>query len=162
MSDRAPSIVGGEAERPVTTDAGWFSRAATLARSDRTWDIAFAAAAVATFVLITFAARHVSFANDDWQFVADRRDWSLDAFMAPHNEHWVLGWAVLWKPIMAVFGLTTYQPYLLVLHLAHIVTAAGLYVVVRRCTGAFIAFAMSLVFLLLGSSSGTFLWGTLT
>jgi hypothetical protein len=64
---------------------------------------------------------------------------------------------VIYKLLLETVGLTSYLPYLGVLLLFHIATAAGLFVVITRQAGAFLALAMSALFLFLGAGSGPFL-----
>ena len=55
--------------------------------------------------------------------------------MEPFNGHWVLTANTIWQALFSTVGLSSYTPYLVPLHLAHIFTAAAVYWGVRRIAG---------------------------
>ncbi|MEA2623816.1 MAG: hypothetical protein QOH61_2726 [Chloroflexota bacterium] len=116
-------------------------------------DVAFIAAAILTFVALLYLGRVLTFFHDEWFFIDTRLGWSLEAFMAPHNEHWVLGMVLFWKPLLATVGLSSYLPYLALMLAAHLATAAAVYWWLRRQAGGYVAFCGGLLFLLLGTAS---------
>jgi len=122
------------------------------------FDGAFLLACVVAFALLLYLGRDLTFFGDEWTWIEERADWTWDAFMQPHNEHWSLGLAVAYKPLLATVGLRSYVPYLTLLILLHIATAAALYWHVRRQVGPIAAVAASVVFLFLGAGSDNLFW----
>lgn len=125
----------------------------------RVWDVTFAVAAGLALVLMLYLGRTLTFFNDEWLLINTRLEWNLDAFMAPHNGHWILAEALLWKPLLATVGLRSYLPYLLLELVAHLVTAAAIFWWLRREAGGFIAFLVGVVFLFLGTGGEVFFQG---
>ncbi len=99
-----------------------------------------------------YLSRGLTFYGDEWAIIARGGDWSIADLMRPHNEHWMLGFKLVYKALMAVFGLGTYMPYMAVTLALHVAAAAALYVYARRQTVPVIAYAIGLVFLLLGTA----------
>jgi hypothetical protein len=120
------------------------------------WDVAFGVMCLVVFGGLLWLGSGTTFFADGWSFIAATDRWSIDMLMQPHNEHWMLGLKLIYLPLLEVFGLSTYLPYLFVLLLLHVATAAALYVYAQRETVAFIAFAIGSVFLLLGSGGDNF------
>jgi hypothetical protein len=106
----------------------------------------------ATVVGIAWLARDVTFWADAWVFIEARQDWDAAAFLGPHWEHPVLVQAVLWKTLMSTVGLSSHLPYLALNLVAHVLTAAALYRIVRRPAGDAVGFAAALLLLVLGSA----------
>ena len=103
--------------------------------------LAFLGLSAATVALIVYWGRYTLFFHDEWGFVMRRVAWNLDSLMSPHNEHWVLGPALIWKLLLEVVGLSTHWPYLLVLALAHVLVAAAIYRFFEREVGGLFAVA---------------------
>ena len=120
--------------------------------------IAFALAAVLAVALITYTGRHLTFWQDEWGFIQDRLSWDLDAFMKPHNEHWATGIALLWKPLLATIGMEEYWPYLLVLALFHVATAAAVFRYLLRAVSPLAGLAASVCVLFLGTAGENLFW----
>lgn len=116
------------------------------------WSVAFGAAALGTALLLLALGRHATLWADAWVFVAARQAWDAAAFLSPHWEHPVLGVALVWKPLFATVGLSSFLPYLLPVAVAHVITAAAVYRMVRRSAGDAFGFAAALSLLLLGSA----------
>ena len=76
--------------------------------------------------------------------------------MLPHNDHWQLTQMLVWKVLQATVGLQSHLPYLLPTLLAHVGAAIAVYVLARRQAGPFIAFAVGVLFLLLGTAGEVF------
>src|SRR5918999_6309023 len=120
------------------------------------WDAGFLGAAAVALLGLLYLGRSLTFFHDEWHFIDRRLEWTIEAFMAPHNEHWVVGVALLWKPLLATVGLHSYLPYLVLDLAAHVVTAAAVYWWLRRESGALFGLLAGLLFLFLGTASEVF------
>jgi len=132
-------------------------RAGTL--WNRRFEILFAVAAMVAVALLLYLGRWLTFYHDEWTFIDQRGEWTFDALMRPHNEHWPLGMALAYKTLLSAVGLRSYLPYLLVLLLLHVATAAGLYRVLKHLSGPAFALAGSTLLLFIGSAYENLYWG---
>lgn len=121
-------------------------------------DVLFALAALVAVALILYLGRYTTFYHDEWSFIVDRRAWTLDAFMRPHNEHWVLVPAIVYKLLFSTVGLRSYLPYLLVLMAVHVAAASSVYVLMRRLNGQIPALAAGTLVLFLGTGEDNLFW----
>jgi hypothetical protein len=109
------------------------------------------AGVIATLVLL---GDRLSFFNDDWWFLLQRpgleSHGGLDTLLAPHNSNLVLLPALVYKLLVAAFGMSSQIPYRLVL--AAGVGALGLlvYTLVNRRAGPAWGLAAAAVVMLLG------------
>ncbi|MFV2064624.1 MAG: hypothetical protein ACC726_14110 [Chloroflexota bacterium] len=148
MSDAAEgTVLGRDTNGPATSSR--------RRRIDR-WGIAFIVASVVAFVALLYLGRSVTFYHDDWTFIDTRLGWSIDTFMRPHNEHWVLVPALLWKSLLATVGFQSYLPYLAINFAAHVATAAAIYWGVRRIAGPAAGLVLGVLMLSLGSGAELF------
>jgi len=117
-----------------------------------TWT--FVAAAVAAVPYILVQGRSHWFFLDDYDFLAARRLGSFSDLMRSHNGHWSTLPIVEYRLLYHLFGLNHYWPYQAVVVLAHVATAALLYLVMRRArVNPWIATAAGVLFLFLGSGA---------
>ncbi len=111
------------------------------------------AAAVAVAALVV-AGRGMWFLADEWNFLVARRDLSLDAVLRPHNEHWLSLPVLIWRGLLALFGLGSYQPYQLVSLAVHTAATAAGWVLLRRLgTPRPVALLAALSLLIMGTAS---------
>jgi hypothetical protein len=121
-------------------------------------DVLFGLACVVAVVVLLYLGRYSTFFNDEWTFVVERSDWSLDSLMRPHNEHWSLTLALVYNALLSTVGLRTYLPYLLVLMLTHVAVASALFVLLRRHNGQIPALAGGTLMLFLGTGEDNLFW----
>ena len=121
-------------------------------------DALFAFACVVAVGVILYMARYTTFYHDEWTFIVDRRAWTLDAFMRPHNEHWALVPVLVYKTLFSTVGLRSYLPYLLVLMALHVAAASSVYVLMRRLNGGLPALAAGTLLLVLGTGEDNLFW----
>jgi hypothetical protein len=107
-------------------------------------------AAVAWLTLMVFA-RETTFRGDDWDLIAYRSLSDPIGWMRPFNEQWVAVPAVIFRMIFAVVGMHSYLPYLAVLLLLHVVTAAAIWRIVSALAGTGPGLAAAAVVLFLGA-----------
>jgi len=117
-----------------------------------------AAAMAASGVLLVVLGSRLSFFLDDWVFILYKRDFSLDAFLAPDNEHLVAGPVAVWKLMLATFGLGSALPYRVVSTAMLLLGAWFLFVWIRRRIGGWPALLMTLPILFLGAAFEDLFW----
>jgi hypothetical protein len=107
-------------------------------------------AVVAWLTLMVFA-RETTFRGDDWDLIAGRSLSDPVGWMRPFNEQWVAVPAVIFRLIFVFVGMHSYLPYLAVLLLLHIVTAAAIWRIVSALAGTGPGLAAATVVLFLGA-----------
>src|SRR5690242_7304714 len=90
---------------------------------------------VAAGAWLLFRDRHLWFGGDDWFILLDRsvrpHTGQLGVFDA-FNEHWTTLPILMFRGLYAVFGISTYWPYLVVLVLVHLTIVVLLWEVMVR------------------------------
>jgi len=117
-----------------------------------------ATAAVVASALIFHAARGTSFFLDEWWFIADRRDVSLDDFLRPHFGHLIAIPVAVYKVLFEAFGLRSYTPYLVVMIAFHLLTCGLLFVYLRRRGPVVYALVATITMLFLGHAWEDLIW----
>ena len=92
-----------------------------------------------------------TFFFDEWSWIVERRTNGINTWLRPHNGHLIALIIVIYRILLAVFGLNHYRPYRFVGLAAHVIVATLLYRTVRSRHGASIGVAVGALFLLLGS-----------
>jgi uncharacterized membrane protein len=105
-------------------------------------------------VVVVVLGMRLSFFNDDWYFLLQRpgieSGGGLNTLLAPHNGNIVVLLALLYKLLVAVFGLGTQLPFRLVLGITMACLGALVFVLVRERMGLIVAVAATAVVLFLG------------
>jgi hypothetical protein len=117
-----------------------------------------AAALLAAGVLLLALTHSLTFFQDTWEFLINRHDLSASALLKPHNEHIVVIPVAIELFLLHVFGMTSALPEYLLLIAALLVTAALLFVYVRRRVGAWPALMGAVLLLFLGPAWWDILW----
>ena len=126
---------------------------ANVLRDRRLPDVAFAAICLVALGLLLWLGSGLTFVKDEWALILAADEWSFDALMRPHNEHFMPLLRLVWNALMATVGLRSYMPYLLIDYLFVVAAAAAIYVHARRHTHVLIALAAGTIFLLLGTGA---------
>jgi hypothetical protein len=129
----------------------------TRRRPDR-FDIAVAVAAVGAIVLLVRLGLGLTFFADEWTIIAERTATAQD-LVRPFNEHWLAVTIVVYRAMLAVFGMGSYVPYLALLALLHVTVAILVYILVRRRTLPAVAIGVALIVLFFGSGFENLFWG---
>lgn len=116
------------------------------------------AAMLASGVLIVVLASKISFLLDDWGYILYRRDFNLDAFMDPANEHLVVGPVAAFKLLLPTFGMGSTLPYRLLTTALFLLGVWFLFVWIRRRLGQWPALIATIPILFLGAAFDDFLW----
>lgn len=113
--------------------------------------------AIAAAVLLSYGS-DLTFFQDSWEYLMNRRDPSAATLLDPHNEHIVLIPVLISQLSLHVFGMDSILPELVVL-VALLLGAAGcLFVYVRRRLGPWPALSMAVLLLFLGPAWQDLLW----
>jgi len=108
--------------------------------------------AVSGAVLIALGS-HLILYGDDWSIVLDRRGLSAGAFLDPHQGHLVVGLVVIYKVLLAVFGMSSALPFHVVSTLVYLLAAVLLFVYARRRVGDWLALLGTTIILFFGASA---------
>ncbi len=120
---------------------------------------AVAAAVVAIgCAVVVGAERGLTFSGDDWTFITERRGFSVGVFLRPHNEHLSALPIGAYKLLLAIFGATSYVPFLALLLLVHALCCLLLYLVLCPYVGPWTALAPTAVLAVLGPAWQDLLW----
>jgi hypothetical protein len=109
-------------------------------------------------VLIYRKGFGTTFYYDEWNFLMNRRDWTIDTFLEPHNEHLVLVPITVYKLLFVTVGIDEYAPYRVALILVHLLCVALLFLVVRQRVSDVLAGIVVLPILFLGTAWQDLLW----
>jgi hypothetical protein len=113
------------------------------------------AGSVALLLVLT---REMTFLQDTWEFLMNRREVTADALLAPHNEHIVVIPVAIEQLLLRAFGMTSARPEFVLLALALAAAAGLLFVYLRRRVGAWLALFGAVVILFLGPAWEVLLW----
>ncbi len=109
--------------------------------------------------LYVWIGRNGWFFTDEWNYLAQRTAGNPGDLFRPANEHWstlpILAFRLLWQLV----GIRSYLPYLTLIVLLHLTTAALLRAVMRRSgVSPWIATVVALVFTLFGAGYDNIEW----
>ena len=99
-----------------------------------------------------------TFQYDEWNFVLNRWQLSLDTFLQPHNSHLSIFPATIFFVLLRAVGLANYWVFLFVGFMAHIATASTFTFLVSKRLGRTSALALGTLFLFLGTGAENILW----
>jgi len=129
------------------------SSARTRAGRLPAWPV-LAALCLAAAVTLTVLGTRLTFFNDDWYFLLQRpgleSHGGLDTLLAPHNGNLVALLALLYKLLVAVFGLGSQLPFRLLIAATAVALGVLVYAFVGRRLGAAVGLAAALVVLFMG------------
>lgn len=109
-------------------------------------------------ILLLFIATKLTFYQDTWEFLINRRSPSVDSLLQPHNEHIVLAPVLLEELLLAVFGMSSAMPEYVLMTVALLATAVLLFVYAERRVGAWPAVIAVALLLFAGAAWETILW----
>lgn len=110
---------------------------------------------VAMTLILTW---EMTFFQDTWAFLINRREITADALFQPHNEHVVVFPVLVEKALLEVFGMSSAKPEYVLLALILALTALLLYVYMRRRVGSWLALFAVIIVLTLGPAWEVLLW----
>ncbi len=111
-----------------------------------------AAAGTVVGIALVAAISNLTFLIDDWDFLLDRRGFSVNVFFEPHAGHPSMSLIAVYKAIQATIGMESITPYAIASTLTFLATIALLFVWLRRRIGDWPALIGALLCLGLGSA----------
>ena len=116
-----------------------------------------AAMAVSAVVLLVLET-HITFFLDDWAVLLHRRGLSADVILDPNNQHPAMVPVLIYKALLATFGMDSARPFQVIEVLSFLLADALLFIWIRRRVGAWLALAAVVPVLFLGSAYEDLLW----
>jgi hypothetical protein len=130
-----------------------------MARTTRNAPVILLALALAGAAVLFLALTwHFTFLIDSWEFLMNRRGFTVDAFMRPHNEHIVVIPVAIEQLFLHLFGMGTARPEYVLLTAMLLVSDWLLFVYLRRRVGPWMALFGALLILFLGPAWELLLW----
>jgi hypothetical protein len=120
--------------------------------------LAFGAALIVAAGLLIALGWKLTFYQDVWEILMERRPWSADSLLMPFNEHLVVLQVATTKLFVAIFGMGDNHPEMLFNVAAILAASALLYIYVRRRVGAWPALFAATLLLFLGAAWQDLLW----
>jgi hypothetical protein len=112
----------------------------------------------ASACLLLYLGSKLTFLLDDWEFLLYRRDFGAEAILDPHGEHIVALPVLIYKALLATVGMGSASPYRVVSTVLLLLSAALLFVYLRRRVGDWPALAATAIVLFLGAAWEDLLW----
>lgn len=115
-------------------------------------------ALLASALLLLVLSTKLTFFQDTFEFLMNRRSFSVDSILKPHNEHIVVIPVLLEQLLLTVFGMTSALPEYVLLIVCLTATALLLFVYARRRVGPWPALMMTALLLFIGPAWQDILW----
>lgn len=109
-------------------------------------------------ILLLVFASGLTYFQDTWNFLMNRREFTADSLLEPHNEHIVVLPVAIEQLLLRVFGMSSAMPEYVLLIAALLVTAVLMFVYVRRRIGPWPALMAAVLLLFLGPAWQDLLW----
>jgi hypothetical protein len=116
-----------------------------------------AALLAAACVLLSYSSG-LTYFQDAWEYLMNRRGFGAGALLEPHNEHIVLIPVAIEQLALRLFGMSSPRPEYFVLTALLLLTAVAVFVYVRRRLGPWPALFAALALLFLGPAWQDLLW----
>lgn len=117
-----------------------------------------AAAMAAAAVLYLALTWHFTFLQDTWEFLMNRRAFTTEALLQPHNEHIALIQVAIQQFFLHVFGMSSAKPEFVLLTVGLLASAYLLFVYVSRRLGPWFGLFAAALILFLGPAWELLLW----
>jgi hypothetical protein len=108
--------------------------------------------------LLLYLGSKLTFLLDDWEFLLYRHGVNLDSVLDPHGEHISALPVLIYKALQATVGMGSALPYRVVSVGLFLLSAALLFVYLRRRVGDWPALAATAIVLFLGAAWEDLLW----
>jgi hypothetical protein len=109
-------------------------------------------------VLLLMLSRDLTYFQDTWSFLMNRRELTPDALLLPHNEHIAVIPVALEQLLLALFGMDSAQPEYVVLILTILVTVGVVFVYVDSRVGPWAALIAAGILISFGPAWQDLLW----
>lgn len=114
--------------------------------------------AALTLALLMYLTRAVGFYYDEWNFVLDRSGNAPGVFLRPHNEHISIVPVLIYKALIAIFGLNHHWPFMAALAAMHVGLGCAVYALARPRVGASPALVVATLVLFMGLAWQNMVW----
>lgn len=109
------------------------------------------------FLLLLWGSK-LTFLLDDWEFLIYRPGFNADAILEPHGPHISVAPVLVYKGLLATFGMDSALPFRVVSTALFLLSAVLLFTYLRRRVGEWPALAGTAVVLFLGAAAEDLLW----
>jgi hypothetical protein len=116
------------------------------------------AALIAAAILLIALGWQLTFFQDAWSVLMERRPFDAHSLFTPFNEHLLVLQVLVEKILVDIFGMHNAHPEMLFTTASLLAAAALLFVYVRRCAGDWMALFAACLMLFLGSAWQVLLW----
>jgi len=116
------------------------------------------AALLASGVMLLVLTRNLTFFQDTWDILMNRREFDADSLLRPHNEHIVLLPVAIELFFLNVFGMSSALPEYLLMIAMTLVAAVFFFVYARRRVGDWLALMGTALLLFVGPAWSDLLW----
>ncbi len=147
---RTVSVNGLPKNRP-----GWLIRFRGV---DRAALAVLALGMVASGALLLALDAKLTFIADDWELLVAREGWAPDVFLAPFHENIVLGPAVVFKLLLATFGMGSALPFYVASLSLFLLSAVLLFFYLRARVGDWLAVIAAVSIMFLGAAFEDLFW----
>ena len=120
--------------------------------------ICLAAATTCSVAVLLFLQSPLTFRDDEWKFLLERRGFSAGVFLDPNNDHIAVALAAIYKAPLAVFGMSSALPFAVVSTLVFVLSVVLLFLYLHRRVGDWLALLGSVLVLFLGAAWNDLLW----
>lgn len=117
-----------------------------------------AAALIAATILLIALGWQLTFFQDAWATLMERRPWSAHSLLAPQNEHLIVLQVIVSKFFVEIFGMGDNHAEMLFNVAAMLAAAVLLFVYARRRVQEWVALIAAVLLLFLGTAWQVLLW----
>jgi hypothetical protein len=118
----------------------------------------FAVGVVASGGLLLVLGSRLTFLLDDWTILLYRRGFTEQAILSPHGEHILIGPVLVYKALLAIFGMGSALPFRVFATAMFLASVVLLFIYLRRRVGAWLALIGATLILFLGPAWEDLLW----
>jgi hypothetical protein len=134
------------------------SHPATAARSANPVFLLLGGAVAASAALLLALGSRLTFLLDDWEFLIYRRGFNAHVILDPHGEHISIGPILIYKALLASFGMGSALPFRVVSTAVFLTSCVLLFLLLRRRVGDWLALIATVLVLFLGAAWEDLLW----
>lgn len=106
---------------------------------------------VLAIILVAWWAGNRTFALDEWEYVVNRGDWTLNDLIRPANGHLLALPLVAYKAILSIFGAESHVPFTILTIVLQLLVAGLVYAIAARRLHPWIALIPAVLILFYGS-----------
>ena len=120
--------------------------------------LVLAVAVGSSAALILALGSHLTFFREDWELLVGRQGWNADSLLSPFLEHIVLAPALIYKVLVALFGIDSALPFRAASIAVFSLSDVLLFFWLRRRVGSWAALLGAILIAFLGAAYEDLLW----